>query len=133
MPVTYDFEEYIGKDVPLTIGAWKVMPNSAYKPSQGGCILTPNIYINLQYVISDTAKKSGKLWVRLMRESPDDGTMNYHLDLNKGYTSVLDSRSFQKRWSSGNLGRGVHVEVKVTGVTSAYLNDTCYVAYSQIW
>lgn len=132
MSFEYDFTGYIAKDTPLTIGSWKTVPNSRWKPTSTG-ILTPNIYMNLQYTIPSTATKPGRLWVRVMRENPSDDTMNYQIWLMPGYDYVLDSRSFQKRWSTDDLDRAVHVEVRATGVTSAYLNDTCYAAYSMIW
>lgn len=132
MPTDWEFSEYLGTDLPLKVGVWTVVPKSRFVPSRSG-ILTPNVYINAKFVIPDTAKEDGTLWVRLMRENPNDGTMNYYLTLPRGHSTVLDSRCFQKRWGIDDLKRAVHLEVKVSGVTSAYLNDSCYVSYSQIW
>jgi hypothetical protein len=132
MSFEYDFTGYIAKDTNLTVGSWKTIPNSRFKPTRTG-ILTPNIYINCQYNISDSASRDGRLWVRIMRENPSDDTMNYQIPLSRGYDYVLDSRCFEKRWTADDLDRAVHVEVRVTNVKSAYLNDTCYAAYSIKW
>jgi hypothetical protein len=134
MAMSYEFEGYIGKDVPLKPGTWTVIPNTRFVPSKSG-LLVPNVYINCQYKIADTAKHNGKLWIKMVREKPIDDTMHYHLIAEKGYGSILDSRSFEKWWSESDVaaGRGVHLEAQIKNVTSAYLNDTCYVSYSQKW
>lgn len=134
MPTSWDFKEYIGKDLPLKNNEWVTIPKSRYVPTTH-CILTPNVYINAKFVVAADARRDGILWIRLMRENPNDSTMNYYIWLPRGHTTALDSRSFQKRWSAKDVddNRAVHLEAYATGVTSAYLNDTCYVSYSQVW
>jgi len=132
MPVKFDFMEKIGTDFNLPLETWKTMPKSRWLPPVTPATVEPTVYLNVKYKIASTAKRPGRLWVRMMRENPDDGTLNYFLWLPVGYTTMLDQRCpGHKWWPAENAKRYVHIEVQVSGVQSAYLNDTSYVAYDQ--
>lgn len=133
MAVKFDFQGKLGVDVPLTIGRRKTIPKSRWKPPRGNATLEPTIYTNLHYTPSSPTK-TGRAWIRMMRENPADDTLNYFLWLPPGHSFVLDERCpGHKWWDDTDLGRYVHMEILVTGVASAYLNDSCYVAYDQKW
>jgi hypothetical protein len=133
MAVKFDYLGKIGADVPLTIGSWKTIPKSRWKPPRGGATLEPTVYTNLRYTNTSTTK-TGRAWIRMMRESPNDDTLNYFLWLPPGHSMVLDERCpGHKWWDAGDVGRYVKFQIYVTGVKSAYLNESCYVAYDQKW
>jgi hypothetical protein len=132
--VKFDYLGKLGTNCPLPIGKWKRVPKSRWKPPRSGATLEPTNYVNLHYSISSSATSSGRAWIRMMRESPNDDTLNYFLWLPKGHSFVLDERCpGHKWWDHSDLGRYVHMEIMVTGVKSAYLNDSSYVAYDQKW
>lgn len=128
--------DYLGKqvaDVPLRPGVRKTIPKSRWRPPRGNATLEPTVYTNLHYV-NTHATKPGRAWIRMMRENPADGTLNYFLWLPPGYSMILDERCpGHKWWDSSDVGRYVHFDILVTGVKSAYLNESCYVAYDQKW
>lgn len=131
MPVKFDYLGKTGKNTPLTIGTWKTIPKSRWKPPRTSATLEPTVYINLRYVNHSTTKM-GRAWIRMMRESPNDDTLNYFLWLPPGHDMVLDERCPGHKWWT-DANRYVHMEIRVTGVKSAYLSPTCYVAYDQKW
>lgn len=131
MAVKYEFMEKIGVDVPLSIGDWKTIPKTRYKPTRDDATLEPTIYTNLGYTNTSTTKP-GRAWFRMVRENPEDDTCNFMLWLPPGYSMVLDERMAGNKWWQWT-NRYVHWEVKVTGVKSAFLNDSCYVSYCQKW
>jgi hypothetical protein len=133
MGVKFDYLGKIGTDTPLTIGTRKVIPKSRWKPPRTSATLEPTVYINLGYT-NTSATKPGRAWIRMMRENPADDTLNYFLWLPPGYDMVLDERCpGHKWWGPEDAGRYVKFEILVTGVKSAFLNDSCYVAYDQKW
>lgn len=131
MGVKFDYLGKTGKNTPLTIGSWKTIPKSRWKPPRTSATLEPTVYINLRYT-NTSSTKTGRAWIRMMRESPNDDTLNYFLWLPPGHDMVLDERCPGHKWWT-DPNRYVHMEIRVTGVRSAYLSPTCYVAYDQKW
>lgn len=133
MSVDYDYRGKIGSRLKVPNNTWTRVPKSRWIPPHGGATLVISPYFNIKYTLPSGSSRPGRLLVRLMRENPNDSTMWYGIWLERGYTWVPDSRDFTKWWSKGDVGRHVHLEVRAERTATCYLNDSCYVSYSQEW
>lgn len=130
MAIGYDYLEKIGKEFTVT-GTYKTLPNSRYRPKTD-CILLPKIYVNIGYTFAATGSADGKVRIRMVREDPIDETFYFDVDLLRGYTQKLDTKTEMKRWAKADLGRYVHFEIKSYGVKTCTLSSSTYVSFGEV-